>query len=323
MKKHFLFIGILSLTACANLKQTSQTKSDDEVKHITTAASIKSHVSYLASDELTGRDIGTEGINKAATYLSDEFENYGVKPFFSSYRDSFKIESKHAYNVVGYLKGTDDQLKEDVFVIGAHYDHIGFKGAGKSAKDSIANGANDNASGVATVLELAKYFAANPPKRSVLFVLFSAEEVGLLGSAHLAKRFKSMNQPIYAVFNIEMVGVPMKNTDYSAYLTGFSMSTLAERFNHYSGKKVLGFSREAAKMELFKRSDNYPFYTELNIPSQTICTFDFTNYDYYHHVKDETKYQDFTHINNLITELSLGLSGLLNEEKSSVRLIEK
>lgn len=323
MKKHFLFIGILSLTACANLNQTPQSKTVDEVRHITTEAAIKSHVSYLASDELTGRDIGTEGINKAAAYLSDEFESYGVKPFFSSYRDSFKIESKYGYNVVGYLEGTDDRLKDDVFIIGAHYDHIGFSDRGKSAQDSIANGANDNASGVATVLELAKYFADHPPKRSVLFVLFSAEEIGLLGAAHLAKRFKSMNQPIYAVFSIEMVGVPLKNVDYSAFLTGFKMSTMADRFNHYSGKKVLGFSREAAKMSLFKRSDNYPFYTELNIPSQTICTFNFTNYDYYHHVKDETEYQDFTHMNNLITELSICLSGLLNEEESSIQLIEK
>lgn len=323
MKKHFLLFGILGLTACANLNQTTKSNHVDEFPQITSEASIKSHIDYLASDELTGRDTGTEGINKAATYISDEFESYGVKPFFSSYRDSFKIEAKHAYNVVGFLEGTDDDLKDDVFIIGAHYDHIGFKGIGKSEKDTIANGANDNASGVATVLELAKYFAANPPKRSVLFVLFSAEEIGLLGSKHLAQRFKKMNQPIYTVFNIEMVGVPMKNADYSAFLTGFSMSTLAERFNHYSGKKVLGLSTEAEKIGLFKRSDNYPFFTELNIPSQTICTFDFTNYEYYHHVKDETQYQDFTHMNRLISELSLGLKGLLNEEKSSVQLIKK
>ncbi|PKR82109.1 peptidase M28 [Brumimicrobium salinarum] len=322
MKKHFLFIGILSLAACANINQTSQNKSHDEVKHITTEASIKNHVAYLASDELTGRDTGTEGINKAATYFSNEFKNYGVKPFFANYRDSFKVKSKHAYNVVGFLEGTDEKLKEDIFIIGAHYDHIGFKGAGKSMKDSIANGANDNASGVATVLELAKYFAAHPPKRSVMFVLFSAEEIGLLGSKHLAKRFKEDKQDIYAVFNIEMVGVPLKNVDYSAFLTGYKMSTMADRFNHYSGKNVLGFSPEAAKMELFKRSDNYPFYTELNIPSQTICTFDFTNYEYYHHVKDETQHQDFTHMNYLITDLSFGLSGLLNETESSIKLLE-
>src|SRR5690554_2623776 len=175
MKKHFLFIGILTLTGCANLKQTSHSKSLDEVKHITTEASIKSHVSYLASDELTGRDTGTEGINKAATYLSDEFKSYGLKPFFSSYRDSFKIESKYGYNVVGFLEGTDEKLKDDIFIIGAHYDHIGFSGRGKSAKDSIANGANDNASGVATVLELAKYFAtftlSNAADRNVILHL--------------------------------------------------------------------------------------------------------------------------------------------------------
>src|SRR5690554_3662361 len=323
MKNYLFYLMFISLSACGNLNQTIQPTISGEANYVFTEEAIHAHISYLASDELTGRDTGTEGINKAATYLSDEFKSYGLKPFFSSYRDSFKIESKYGYNVVGFLEGTDEKLKDDIFIIGAHYDHIGFSGRGKSAKDSIANGANDNASGVATVLELAKYFATHPPKRSIMFVLFSAEEIGLLGSKHLAQRFKSMNQPIYAVFNIEMVGVPLKNVDYSAFLTGYKMSTMADRFNHYSGKNVLGFSPEAAKMELFKRSDNYPFYTELNIPSQTICTFNFTNYEYYHHVKDETQHQDFTHMNYLITDLSLGLSGLLNEEKSSIQLIKK
>lgn len=322
MKNYILFIGFITFTSCGIISETNKTNTTDTGNYAFTEKAILEHIQYLASDELTGRDIGTVGIDKAATYLSKEFESYGVKPFFESFRDSFLVEKQSAYNVVGYLEGTDENLKKEIFVIGAHYDHIGFKGQGITAEDSIANGANDNASGVSAVLELAKYFASNPPKRSVLFVLFSAEEVGLLGSKHLAKRFKDSSQPIYAVFNIEMVGVPLQKQDYSAYMTGYHMSSFADRFNHYADKKVLGYSPEAAEVQLFKRSDNYPFYTELNIPAQTICTFDFTNYPYYHHVKDETSYQDLKHMKSLITELSVGLSGLLNESESSIKLKE-
>src|SRR5690554_1978798 len=175
MKNYLFYLMFISLSACGNLNQTIQPTISGEANYVFTEEAIHAHISYLASDELTGRDTGTEGINKAATYLSDEFKSYGLKPFFSSYRDSFKIESKYGYNVVGFLEGTDEKLKDDIFIIGAHYDHIGFSGRGKSAKDSIANGANDNASGVATVLELAKYFAtftlSNAADRNVILHL--------------------------------------------------------------------------------------------------------------------------------------------------------
>lgn len=310
---------IISLSACGNLNQNIQPTFSGEANYVFTEEAIHEHISYLASDELAGRDVGSKGIDLAASYLSEEFKSYGIQPFFTSYRDSFKNGDSYFYNVVAYLEGTDENLKEELFVVGAHYDHIGFNGEGKSAEDSIANGANDNASGVASVLELARFFALNPPKRSVMFVLFTAEEIGLLGSKHLAKRLKNMDQSIYAVFNIEMVGVPLVKQDYSAYFTGYKMSTFADRFNHYSGKKTLGFLPKAAEYNLFKRSDNHPFYTEFNVPSQTICTFDFTNFEYYHHVKDETQYIDLKHMKSLISELSLGLFGLLNESESSIK----
>lgn len=319
MKFYALFIGTIILSACGNLNKTTQEVNTTSTTYTFSEESIIAHIDYLASDELAGRDIGTEGIDLAATYLSNQFESYGIKPFFNHYRDSFKIQENNAYNVVGFLEGTDVKLKEEIFVIGAHYDHIGFKGQGITSEDSIANGANDNASGVSAVLELAQYFALNPPKRSVLFVLFSAEEVGLLGSKHLAKRFKDSDQPLYAVFNIEMVGVPLQKQNYSAYMTGYKISSFAKRFNHYAGNKALGYFPKAAEFDLFRRSDNYPFYTELNIPAQTICTFDFTNFDYYHHVKDERSTIDIAHMKSLITELSVGLSGLLNEKESSIK----
>ena len=105
-------------------------------------------------------------------------------------------------------------------MLGAHYDHIGVETQSKRIvdNDSIANGANDNAAGSVAVLEMAKYFANKETKRSLMFVLFSAEEMGLLGSKHLAKRLKEEKAPVYFMLNFEMIGVPLPHQDYLAYL---------------------------------------------------------------------------------------------------------
>jgi len=146
-------------------------------------------VSFLASDDIKGRDTGSEGIAEAATYIEKQLESFSVKPYYDTYRDNFKVKELDAYNVVGYLEGTDPKLKNEVVVIGAHYDHIGLR-ARPVENDSIGNGANDNATGTATVLAMAKYFgAAKNNKRSIVFALFSAEEMGLLGSKGLRSRF--------------------------------------------------------------------------------------------------------------------------------------
>lgn len=273
---------------------------------------------YLSSDELEGRNTGTEGIEKAAVYIEEVFRNSGIKPYFKTYRDSFEVEGTTGYNMVGFKEGTDPQLKNQYIIIGAHYDHIG---EGEPVgDDSLANGANDNASGTTAVLELAKYFADVETKRSILFTLYSAEEMGLIGSKFLAKRLKSEKLDLYVMFNIEMIGVPMEDKSYSAYVTGYELSNLAETFNDYAGEKVLGFLPQAKEYNLFMRSDNYPFYEEFHIPAQTISTFDFTNYEYYHHVDDEFEFMDVSHMTELIENLIPGLERMANTASKEIKM---
>lgn len=279
---------------------------------------IQQHLEYLSSDELAGRETGTEGINLAANYIEDFFKQNNIKPLYETYRDSFQVKRKFGYNLIGLVEGTDNKLKEELIIIGAHYDHIGIQKPVEG--DNIANGANDNASGTIAVMELAKHFAENPPKRSLVFVLFAAEEKGLVGSKHLAKRMKAENQNLYTVFNIEMIGVPMKDKNYLAYFTGFDMSNFAEKFNAYAEAEVLGFLPQAKDYQLFKRSDNYPFYKKFKIPAQTVCTFDFTNYDYYHHVKDEASELDIPHIQNTIEAFIPGIEGMANSTEKEIKL---
>ncbi|NNK86791.1 MAG: M20/M25/M40 family metallo-hydrolase, partial [Flavobacteriaceae bacterium] len=167
------------------------------------------YLTFLASDDLNGRDTGTPGIEKAASYIEQVFSSSDIKPFFDSYRDPFKVKDLEAFNVVGYIEGNDPDLKDEYILVGAHYDHIGQR-AKPVNKDSIANGANDNAAGTVAVLMIAEELKRlNTNKRSIIFALFSAEEMGLQGSKHLSQRLSTLGIDLYTVVNFEMIGVPL------------------------------------------------------------------------------------------------------------------
>lgn len=291
------------------MKHSSKVSKEDVLANLT----------FLASDDLKGRKTGSEEINTAASYIENKFVEYGLKPYFETYRDSFQVGDITGYNVVAVLPGKDQKLKDEYILVGAHYDHIGT--AEVHDNDSIANGANDDAAGTVSVLEIAKEFAKDEDnKRSIIFALFSGEELGLKGSTHLAKRLQNQGIDLYAMFNIEMVGVPMKDKSYEVYVTGYEKSNLAKKFNEYSGKEVLGFLPQAKSYNLFMRSDNYAFYQQFHIPAQTISSFDFTNYPYYHHVNDEVEYLDAGFIAHLVEDILPGLHRMANSSEKEIKL---
>lgn len=284
-----------------------------KVKENEVAATLK----YLSSDELEGRESGTKGMEKAADYLEQFFIKNNVKSYFSSYRDTLSDFKGTAYNVVGYIEGTDPVLKKEFLLISGHYDHIGLAKEGVNG-DFINNGANDDASGSTAVAEMAKYFSVSKSnKRSVLFVFFVGEEKGLLGSKHLAKKLKQQNFNLYAQFNIEMIGVPMKR-DYLAYITGFEKSNMAEKINEYTDKNSVGFLPKAEEYKLFYRSDNYSFYDVFKVPCQSVSTFDFENFDYYHHVSDEFKAMDIGHMTHFIQEMLPAVTKMSNSPTQEI-----
>ncbi|PRX53639.1 M28 family metallopeptidase [Flagellimonas meridianipacifica] len=263
---------------------------------------IEAHMSFLASDDLKGRDSGSEGIEKAAQYIEGFLQSNQVAPYYESYRDTLTNYKRTSYNVLGVVEGSDPELKKEYIMIGAHYDHIGIIKIENG--DAIANGANDNASGTTSVLELARYFGTRKTnKRTLIFALFSAEEKGLLGSKHMAKNMKQEGLNLYAMLNFEMTGVPLRGKDYLTYITGYKKSNLAEVINRYAEENLVGFLPTAKEFNLFQRSDNYPFYQEFGVPSHTFCTFDFTNFMFYHRVGDENELMDFEHMATLVNKL--------------------
>jgi Zn-dependent M28 family amino/carboxypeptidase len=322
-----LFIG------CDATKKTADTSSEASSTTVTTPVTssteefvtpteIKEIVSFLASDDLNGRDTGSEGINEAANYIETEFKAFGLKPYFETYRDNFKFGELDAYNVVGYLEGTDAKLKDEFILIGAHYDHIGT--SQEVNGDTIANGANDNAAGTSGVLALAKYFAKNKTnKRSIIFATFTAEEKGLLGSKHLAEKLKEKQINLYTMINIEMIGVPFVGRDYEAFITGYELSNLAEVMNTYAGEKLIGASDVSKKYGLFKRSDNYAFYQAFGTPCHTVSSCDLTNFDFYHHVDDEVDKLDYTFMARLINKLAPVLEQMANAPTQNIKMNEQ
>lgn len=311
-----IVIGFAFLVFACN----SSKKTITEVTSVT-ALEVRELVSYLASDELQGRDTGSQGIDDAATYIEKQFNSYGVRPYYETYRDHFKVGEQDAFNVVGFIEGNDDTLKDEVIILGAHYDHIG---TGKAVNgDEIANGANDNAAGTSAVLSLAKYFSKrNNNARSIMFVLFSAEERGLLGSKHLAERLKSETANLYSMVNFEMIGVPMKDKSYEAYISGYDLSNMADKINEYANSSLIGLLPKAKEFNLFKRSDNYPFYEAFSVPSQTISTFDFTNYEYYHHVDDEAENMDYEFMASLINKVKPAIEKMSNTATQEIKMYD-
>jgi Zn-dependent M28 family amino/carboxypeptidase len=285
----------------------------------TTAERMGDMMNYLASNDLKGREAGSEGIEMAAVYIENYFKSYGLTPYFESYRDTLSNFNKPAYNIVGMIKGNDPELKDEFILIGAHYDHIG--AVKPENGDAIANGANDNASGTITVLEMARYFGTQKTnKRSLIFALFSAEEKGLLGSKHLAKKLKEQGLNLYTMLNFEMTGVPMQDKDYLMYITGYEMSNLVEVSNEYAGENLVGFLPTAKEFNLYQRSDNYPFHEEFGVPSHTFCTFDFTNFAFYHKPGDEAALMDFQHMSTVVNKTIPVIEKIANAASQDIKL---
>lgn len=238
---------------------------------------LRAHIGFLASDELEGREAGTRGERLAVLYIAQQFERLGLQPAGAdgSYLLPFDLKGKEAYVVAGLLPGTDARRSGEILVVGGHHDHVGI---GRSGADRIHNGADDNASGTAGVLELAEWFAAHPARRPILFLTFGAEEKGLLGSQHFVQSGVVPRERLRAMLNLDMLG---RSRDGYLFLGGLGT---AEEFHELLDPLVResGLRVETHDGGLAP-SDNTSFY-QAGIPS----LFFFTHiHEDYHQPSDE------------------------------------
>jgi len=181
----------------------------DAARRSITTGELNEHVSLLADDMLEGREAGTRGGHAAAKYIVQRIEASGLKPAGpnGSFMQSFP---GNAQNLLAVLEGTDPELRDQYIVVGAHYDHVGY-GTRRNSYGPIGfihNGADDNASGVAALLEVIDALdqSGYKPRRSILFAFWDGEEKGLLGSKHWMRNPTIPVSSIEMAWNIDMVG---------------------------------------------------------------------------------------------------------------------
>ena len=270
-------------------------------------ASLMRDVRYLASDALEGRGTGTPGNDSAASYIARRFAALRLAPAFAQpdtrvcvrasvcdgrFVQPFvarSVAAAHAglsgelptQNVAAVLRGSDAALRNQYVIIGAHFDHLGrstFGALDPDAANAIHNGADDNASGTAAVMELARLLRRNPPKRSVIFVTFSGEELGVLGSQYFVDHSPAPLENVRAMLNFDMVG-RMQDDRVIVYgaATAQEMNDIVTRANAVNPLRI------TATGDGFGASDHASFFAK-NLP---VLHF-FTNvHDDYHKATDD------------------------------------
>lgn len=265
-------------------------------------SSLRETVLFLSQDSLKGRLTGSEGANIAASFIAAKFDSIGLKPFtgnqgyFDHFIANYNRKKIPAINVVGTLPGkiTNDSM----IIFSAHFDHIGEKddllyNKDYNYQDDIFNGANDNATGVAALLELAKYYKAqNNNRYLLLFVAFSGEEMEMLGSKDLIKKINP--NVVKAVINLEMLGRPETN---NCFIASFSNKAIKNKLNDRF-KKIIGETEKAffitdpyTSENLAYRSDHYPFTKKIKYAFTIMGSSPLDMY--YHTVDDEYNTIDF------------------------------
>ena len=231
--RRLLAAAPLLLAACRAAAPAAQPAGAPIGGDTTAVARLRADVAYLASDALGGRGTGTPGNDSAAAHIARRFAALRLAAPPGGHLQRFdalsaadahagRTEVRRTQNVVALLPGTDPVLAGEWVVVGAHFDHLGREGANAmdpQAGDAIRNGADDNASGTAAVLELARRFADRPARRPLAFVLFSGEELGLLGAEHFVANAPFDVARAQAMLNFDMVG-RLRNDRLIVYGTG-------------------------------------------------------------------------------------------------------
>jgi len=273
----------------------------------TLADRLRNHVFTLAADSLGGRQAGSAFARKAADYIVSQWEEIGIKPLNGeSYAMPFM--GNQYTNLVGIIEGNHPLLKDEYIVVGAHYDHLGTK-TDKNGETVIYNGADDNASGTAAIIELGRNLKQIQPtlSRSVILVAFDAEEIGLYGSNEFAGNPPVPIRNVKLMFSVDMVG--WYNT--SGYLKYSGYGTIK------NGKTLIldgalipeGLHLKAQDFEksLFSATDTYGF-AQRGIPTLAVTT---GLKSPYHKPNDEAELIDYDgmalvtgHLTNLIQSIS-------------------
>lgn len=308
---------LLTIAIILPLSIFAQTSKDEGLNSINLAKA-KEYIEILASDTLQGRKAGDTGGYKAAEYIKNTLQGIEIKPWNGAYFQSFENEyhkSLKMRNVLGYIPG---KYHDEVVIIGAHYDHLGVKA--NKTNDSIYNGADDNASGVSAVLQIAKAFAASgeQPLRTIIFALWDGEEIGLLGSFYFVEDYpKNVTFPLLSAptirgyINCDMIGRNKTERDYNHVACFFSPEKpifkkwLESDIAHYHLDLVPEFR---SMDDSPGGSDHLPFSMK-NIP---VMFYNTDLHDDYHQPSDHADKINYEKVVNITKAAYLNLWNMAN-----------
>jgi len=266
---------------------------------------VKSVISTLASDEMKGREIGTPENEYAANYIGKLFKENNLEYCTGdSYLIPFDYKGKTVYNVCGIKKGKSEKL----LGFSGHFDHIGEI---DKQGDNIYNGADDNASGITTLVGISDYFKNQKPEFSMVFMAFNGEEKGMLGSTAIAadKKLDKIYNNLTALFNFEMVATESEFGRNAVFITGDEFSDLDELMNNYAENDLKIHPDPYASEQLFYRSDNVSFVKK-KIIAHSISTADMSKIKHYHQVNDDISVVDFENLTQIINSFGKTLEKL-------------
>lgn len=291
-----------------------------------TSAELKNHVYFLADESLSGRMSGKWGNRYAAGFIRDAFDSYGLKTMFHEFSiANVNPEPNNAgdpepktNNIYGWVEGSD--LKDEVVIVGAHMDHIGFGPRYSRApnKKQFHPGADDNASGTAALLEIAQAFSTLKGKvrRTVVFQAYSAEEMGLLGSIFYCENPQfpqsspSMNKHV-AMINMDMIGRLRRSTRTLSFEDGRSSADLNSIMRNLNQKYPFGNSVASRGGG---GSDHAPFYNK-RIPVVFLHTGTHGDYHTPSDTPDKINYDGMQDIARYAFELAWEVSNADNAPK--------
>jgi hypothetical protein len=270
------------LAGCRSMAPAPSTTAD--------SLAIRRDIDYLASPALAGRLTGTPGNDSAAAYIARRYTALRLTPLGIDFEEHFTARPPtHAgparawptQNVVALLPGRDPTLREQFVIVGAHFDHLGTSTEGALDPDdrtAVRLGADDNASGTAAVMELARLFARAPARRSIIFANFTGEEEGLLGSQYLVEHLPVTLDSVDAMLNFDMVG-RLRNDRLIVYgvATAKELPALLDSANNATSRLHI-----AAQGDGYGPSDQTSFYAR-GIP---VLHFFTDLHDDYHRATD-------------------------------------
>lgn len=312
--------AVLIIVGCASAPKPTVSSTVAADADAIAESDVRRILTTLAADSMEGRRTGTRGADKAASFIAAEMKSLGLEPGgdsgtylqkvpFASVTttgrrprlqllDSIgalnavpEVARQIGYNVIGIIRGSDPALRDQVVVFAAHYDHLGI--GTPINGDSIYNGADDDASGVTTVLEVARSLSKGPPPgRTIVFMATTGEEQGILGTKWYVAHPRFPLSQMIAEVEVEMAGRPdsLAGGVGRLWLTGYDRSTMGSMLSD-AGLPIVG--DPYPQLRFFERSDNIVFARN-GIPAHTLSTYNL--HKDYHKPSDDASRIDFAHL---------------------------